>query len=178
MPDGIAYRVGGEVRLIPKRHFITPLDSLPIPAYDLVRIEDYANDTTCWHNPLGLDLRARVPIMTSRGCPHGCNFCAISRNMGDRFRPMSANRVVHMLQLLCEQHGVRVAAVHDANFTLDTRRVLDICNEISKRNLKLAMDVYTGVPLNTTSIETIHALAAVGLVRLGLSIESGDTPYS
>ena len=176
MPDGIAYREGGEVRVNSKRSFVRSLDSLPIPAYDLVRVDDYANDIAGWHNPLGLDLRARAPVMTSRGCPHGCNFCAIATHMGERFRPMSAMAVVDMLQLLSEEHGVRVAAVHDAVFTQSTARVLAICTEILKRRLAIALDIYTGVPVSVTPPEVVHALAEVGLVRLGLSIESGD-PY-
>ena len=36
--------------------------------------------------------------------------------------------------------------------------------------------MFTGVPLNITTIEIIDALASIGLLRIGLSIESGD-PY-
>lgn len=174
IPEGIAYRNGSDIKLNPKRTFIKSLDSLPTPAYSLVHIDDYSNDTSGWHNPLGLDLKARVPIMTSRGCSLRCNFCSISTHMGEIFRPMSATAVVNMLQILYEHHGVKVVAIHDANFTHNTKRVLEICNEISKRRLGLSLDIYTGVPINATSPETIHALADVGLVRLGLSIESGD----
>jgi len=174
MPDGMAYREGDEIRVKPKQRFIASLDALPLPAYDLVRLDDYANDVTGWHNPLGLDLRARVPIMTSRGCPHGCTFCAIASHMGRRFRSMSAPKVVDLLQLLCEEHGVRVAAVHDADFTQNQKRVLEICSDIVRRRLDIAIDIYTGVAIGVTQPDVIHALAAVGLVRLGLSIESGD----
>ncbi|MBL7969639.1 MAG: B12-binding domain-containing radical SAM protein [Prolixibacteraceae bacterium] len=175
VPDGIAFRKDKDIHVNPKSKFIMTLDSLPMPAYDQVCLKDYANDTLNWHNPLGFDLKSRIPIMTSRGCPANCNFCSISSHMGNCFRPMSAKRVVDMLEILHEQHDVKVFAVHDANFTRDKKRVLEICNEIIKRRLDIAFDINSGVPLNSIYIEVIHALASVGLIRLGLSIESGDS---
>ncbi len=174
-PDGIAYRSGdGAITVLPKTRYHADVDRLPWPAYDLLHFDDYRHDARTWHNPYHVDLSLRVPIITSRGCPNQCNFCSVTKCMGPRYRPMSAARVVDMMQMLCEGHGVRYFAIFDANFAEDTARVLDICNEIARRNLKVLLDLPTGLPINATAATLIDALAEVGLIRTCISVETGD----
>lgn len=175
-PDGLAYRSGdrGVISVLPKTQYIVDVDSLPWPAYDLLDFDDYRHDTRTWHNPYQVDLSLRVPIITSRGCPNLCNFCSVSKCMGLKYRAMTAAHVVDMVQMLYDKHGVRYFAIFDANFAQEAARVIEICNEITKRNLKIFIDLPTGLPINATAKEMIDALAGVGLIRTCISIESGD----
>jgi magnesium-protoporphyrin IX monomethyl ester (oxidative) cyclase len=173
-PDGMAYRSNGKIVVKPKSSYIESLDALPFPAYDLVEFDDYLHDTSRWHNPYQVDLGVRVPIITSRGCPNLCNFCSVAKCMGLSYRPMSSAKVVDMMQMLHEQNDVRCFAIFDANFAQEPHRVIEICNEISRRNLKFYIDLPTGLPINTTAREMIDALAEVGLIRTCISVETGD----
>jgi anaerobic magnesium-protoporphyrin IX monomethyl ester cyclase len=174
-PDGLAQRgSGGEIEVSPKRSYVKDVDALPWPAYDLVCFDDYRHDTSTWHNPYHIDLGVRVPVITSRGCPYGCNFCSVAASMGLRHRPRSAARVADELQMLHEKHGVRYFAFFDANFAQDPLRVIALCNEILKRNLRLTLDLPTGLPFNAATPEMVDALAAAGLIRTCVSVESGD----
>ena len=130
-PEGIAFRENGTVKINKRIAFLESIDRLPFPAYDLLEFSDYSHDTKNWHNPNKVDLTNRVPIITSRGCPNACNFCSISQSMGYCYRPMSATRVVDMIQMLYEKNNSRVFAVYDANFTQDHNRIIAICNEIT-----------------------------------------------
>lgn len=175
LPDGLAYRLNdGSVKVIPKSLYVTDINELPYPDYDILNFSDYIHDTKTWHNPFKIDFGVRVPVITSRGCPHLCNFCSVAKCMGQVYRPLSAEKVVDMFQMLIEKYGVRYFAIFDANFAHDYRRVIDICNIIRNRNLKFNLDLPTGLPINSAAKEIVDALASVGLIRTCISVESGD----
>ncbi|MFH0838769.1 MAG: radical SAM protein [Candidatus Omnitrophota bacterium] len=59
---------------------IKNLDELPYPDFSLIR---------------GIKLPLRVtPISTSRGCPHDCNFCSVTKVFGRTYRFRSARSVI------------------------------------------------------------------------------------
>lgn len=176
-PDGVAYRSGDrrrDITVLPKIRHIDDVNRLPLPAYDLLDFEDYRHDARTWHNPHQVDLSLRVPVITSRGCPNICNFCSVAECMGLKYRSMGASNAVDMLQMLYEKRGAYYFAIFDANFTQDPARVIAICNEIVKRNLKIILDLPTGLPLNATAPAMVDALADAGLIRTCISVESGD----
>jgi len=154
--------------------FIEDINDLPFPAYRKLNFDDYKRDTTNWNNPYNADLSIRMPIITSRGCPNQCNFCSLIKHMGNKYRPMSSNVVVNLLEYYHKQYGVIYFAIYDANFMVQTKRVIDIANEIVKRNLKIYLDLPTGLPINEHTKNIVDALAQAGLIRTTLSIESGN----
>jgi radical SAM superfamily enzyme YgiQ (UPF0313 family) len=174
IPDGIAFRKNESTVVIPKASFIGIIDDLPIPAYDLVDFNDYKHDSSTWHNPYNVEFGTRVPIITSRGCPNRCNFCSVGSCMGSKYRAISATKIVDMIQLLVEEYDAYYFAIFDANFTQDVPRVIEACNELFRRNIKICLDLPTGVPINRSSSEMLGALVSIGLIRTGISIESGD----
>lgn len=175
-PDGMAYRADdrGGIAVLPKTRYIADVDSLPWPAYDLLDFDAYRHDTRTWHNPYQADLSLRVPIITSRGCPFMCSFCSVARCMGQGYRPMRAGHVADLVQMLHEERGARYFAIFDANFAQDTQRVIDICREITRRNLDILLDLPTGLPINSTAAAMVDALAEAGLIRTCISVETGD----
>ena len=64
----------------PDAPFIENLDELPYPARHLINLEDYP------------DLM-RITLISSRGCPHHCIFCA-SPGMWKRYRPRAVENVL------------------------------------------------------------------------------------
>jgi radical SAM superfamily enzyme YgiQ (UPF0313 family) len=62
-----------------KKEFITDLDQLPWPDWELLNLPSYP------HAPVGAlsKFSPVVPILTSRGCPMGCNFCAAKTIYGN-----------------------------------------------------------------------------------------------
>lgn len=174
LKNGWAYRLDNRIIIEPKTSFIDDLNALPFPAYDLLNLNDYLHDTSTWHNPFKTDFGVRVPIITSRGCPNSCTFCSVSRAMGFCYRPLKAAKVVDLMQRLYENNGIRTFVIYDANFAQEIKRVNDICTEILKRNLKLTIDLPTGLALNSTTKGLIDGLVEAGLIRTCVSVESGD----
>ncbi len=74
--EGLAFRgAGGRVVRTPPRALIAEMDSLPFPAYDLVRMERYGRRSR--NHP------ALVSIEHSRGCFDSCAFCILWKHMGE-----------------------------------------------------------------------------------------------
>ena len=68
-----------------------------------------------------------LPVMTSRGCPHACTYCSVTRMFGRRVRRQSVGKVMHDLQRYAEQ-GFTTLFFYDDNFVTDrawTRSLLE-----------------------------------------------------
>ncbi|MEX2090261.1 MAG: radical SAM protein, partial [Bacteroidota bacterium] len=68
--DGLAFRVEGRTCTTPKRKVATDLDSFPFPAWDLLDLGLYRRAWTKRHGYFSLNM------VTTRGCPFHCNWCA------------------------------------------------------------------------------------------------------
>jgi radical SAM superfamily enzyme YgiQ (UPF0313 family) len=111
-----------------------------------------------------------LPIMASRGCPFSCNFC--SRPYGHSVRLRSAKHVVDEIQRNVEVFGVHTFPFHDETFTVNRKHVVEICNEIIARGLKLRWSAT--VHANTITVELVRLMKQAGCVEVGLGVESGD----
>lgn len=172
--DGFAYRKNGKVVVNPKKCFIPNLDDIPFPAYDLINLKDYYHDTSKWHNPRNLSINASLPIISSRSCPMRCNFCSMFMVMGSRWRGRSPKNVVDEIQFLYEKYDHRHFSFMDDNLTIDKQHIIELCNNIVKRNLRIQFETPNGISTRFLDEEILDALVAAGLVRVSLAIESGS----
>ena len=80
-----------------------PLEGLPAPAWDLLQVEDYYGFLgrvlgSAWRpGPMPPRPLRTLPLVSSRGCPHGCIFC--SRNPGLRARHKRVVRRVPLVRV-------------------------------------------------------------------------------
>ncbi len=158
---GIVFKDKDRVVNTGPRETIQDLDSLPFPARHLIPYKKY-----------GSVLAKRFPVttmFTSRGCPYKCLFCD-RPHLGKNFRFRSAKNVVDEIQE-CEKAGIKEIFIYDDTFGADKQRVLDICNEIIKRGIKMVWDVRTRV--NTVDQEILGALKKAGCQRIHYGVEAG-----
>ncbi len=94
---GLTWMDGDALRRTEGRKVLRDLDSLPFPAWDLIDIERYRR---VWLERHG---RFSMSLVTTRGCPFHCNWCA-KPIWGQRYNSHSPERVVAMLQLLQERY--------------------------------------------------------------------------
>jgi anaerobic magnesium-protoporphyrin IX monomethyl ester cyclase len=95
---GLAYRSAGEIRRSPRRPDIRDLDALPFPAWDLVDVARYRR---VWQERHGY---FSMNMVTSRGCPFHCNWCA-KPIWGQRYHVRSPGNVVAELLWLKRTYG-------------------------------------------------------------------------
>lgn len=106
---GIAYRDGGEVAVNQPRPPIENLDSLPLPARDLIDMDRYL---TTWQEVNGY---ASLTISIARGCPYGCEWCQDAVH-GNAFRQRSPQSVAAEVKLLQETYQIdRLRVIDDVD---------------------------------------------------------------
>ena len=166
---GLAWREAGEVRATPPV-WEKDLDSLGLPAWDLLRPE--LQEVT----PHGAFVRQMpvAPIVTTRGCPFPCTFCAARVLSGKPLRRRSVENVLEEIELLVTRYGIREIHVEDDNFTSRREFVLSFCEGVQRRFPGLSWCCPNGVRLDTLDEELLLTMKGSGCYSLSLGIESGD----
>lgn len=85
---GLAWVDNGAVRKNPEPQYCKDLDRYPIPDFGLI------GGNKKFKGDLSI-----TPIMTSRGCPFGCNFCSVTRMFGRKYRFRSVDSVMGELKI-------------------------------------------------------------------------------
>ncbi|MEM2188392.1 MAG: radical SAM protein [Nitrososphaerota archaeon] len=158
---GITYRAGDRIKENPQRRLIDDLDSLPIPAYNLLPMGKYVVDRVRY-----------AAIVTSRGCPYGCIFCSSSLQFGKRWRAHSPERVLEELMILRYDYGAREIEFLDDTFTLKMSRAEEISRMIVSEGLDISWSASSRV--NTFSRSLGEAMRRAGAHTIYFGIESGS----
>jgi anaerobic magnesium-protoporphyrin IX monomethyl ester cyclase len=158
---GITYRDGDKIIRNQDRPFIQDLDSLPFPAHHLLPLENLK------HNG-----KILFPLVSSRGCVFWCDFCSTVRMFGRGYRMRSAKNVVDEMQYVHEKYGVDQVTFYDDAFSVDRNRVMQICEELQRRKLKLIWDCGTRVDM--VDRELMKTMKDAGCIAVWLGVESGS----
>lgn len=156
---------------IPKHDFIVDLDEIPFYDYALCDhgrhslnpvMTSYAahSDSTGYH------------IMTSRGCPFHCTFCASHQVHGRKMRYHSTDRVFADIRRLVEDYAAQTLIFQDDHFMADKARVLKILEFIEQEKLNAIFQ--NGLTLYSLDYETLSAFKRAGVNQLVLPLESGS----
>ena len=166
---GIGFRKDGEPFMTEPREEIVDLDSLPLPAYDLVDLPKY------WELPRFGTVFANktyAALSTSRACPYRCTYC--HRIFGTKYRAQSADTVLRDLEELYHKHGVREIIFVDDCFNLDKKRVAAICDGMKERGLKFSISFPNGLRGDIMDEATLEKLKEAGTYRITYAIETAS----
>jgi radical SAM superfamily enzyme YgiQ (UPF0313 family) len=164
--DGAVYS-NSEDRIIKNKNraLIRDLDSLPFPAWHLFDIDKYIGSLATASKA---SLRA-IGIGSSRGCPYSCAFCYNS--LSKKVRNFSIPRFVDMIELLKIKYNFNAFNFVDDSFTCNVNRVIDICNEIIKRNLDIKWYCSLNVNQAAHNIKMLETMKKAGCIALGFGLE-------
>lgn len=167
---GLGYMSQGEYVQNAPRPMVEDLDSLPMPDWHLINPRNYRIA------PVLSSAKAFpiAPVVTSRGCPFDCTFCAGKSIWGKSYRYRQAVPVVDEIQMLMQDYGVREIFMGDDNFNLKTSHAADICEEILRRGMKLPWACPNGVRVDSLKPDLLALMKRSGCHLVGLGIESGD----
>jgi len=165
---GISIKFNGQIRSNPPRIPITDLDSLPFPAFHLIPFKKY-------HFFFDVPGKGSLPaanIMTSRGCPFNCNFCATPINWGRRVRTRSPQNVIDEIEFMIQKYGVRVIFFYDDTFNASPKRLEQICDLIIERNLPIFWKC--DIRLDLINKALLTKMKKAGLFHLSFGLEAGS----
>ena len=162
---GLIYRDNGIVKKNKKGAASKNLDHYPMAAYHLLKMGEYKIGT----------LKGRLPftsIMTFRGCPWKCIFCASDKLDTTRILKRTIQSCVDEIQHIVETYGVRHFMIVDDVLTLVRKRTVEFCNEIIKRKLAITFEGSTRA--NLLDEELVVLMKRAGLIRLSFGLETVD----
>jgi len=154
----------------PVRELIEPLDEIPFPARDLLKMRDYY-----------LTLRKATfgkfgiygQMITSRGCPYKCTFCSTTL-FWRRPRLHSAERVVGEMSYLYEKYRVDGILLFDDLFIIDKKRVAEIARLMGEEKLNEKIKLYIYGRSNMINEEVLKNLKKMNVVTIEFGLESGS----
>lgn len=158
---GLVFKEGGKIINTGPKNYLNALDESPIPPREMLPYKKYFS-LLAKDSPI-------TTMFTSRGCPFKCAFCD-RPNMGKIFRARSAKNVVDEMAE-CLKLGIKEIFIYDDTFTVDKQRVITVCEEILKRDLKFSWDIRSRV--DTVDEEVLKLLKKAGCMRIHYGVESG-----
>ncbi len=170
----LARRVNGEVVIRPRGNMIADVDDIPVPDRGFIDRADYFGEV----------------LLTGRGCPFKCSYCA-SRNLwGRNVRLRSVPSIIEELKMLAEaadqddhsdgrdetadrRPGRWVVKIVDDTFTVSRKRTMALLDEIISSGLN-RFEFTGGVRADTLDQTLVDRMARANFRRVTLGVESGS----
>lgn len=140
-------------------------DALPFPAWDLLDVERYR---AAWKKKHGF---FSLNLVTTRGCPFHCNWCA-KPIWGQHYAMRSPANVAEEMALVKRQLQPDHIWFADDIFGLKTRWVSEFADEVQARDATIPFQIQSRVDL--LSEEAVAGLARAGCTEAWLGVESGS----
>lgn len=161
---GLAFKQRGFVRKTGKRKLLSDLDELPLPAWDLVEIDRYRDHWRRRHGYFSLN------VVTTRGCPYLCNWCA-KPVYGNTYHSRSPANVLDEIRLLRERYAPDHLWFCDDILGLKSRWLVAWSQAMAEAGLATPFLCQTRVDLMTE--ENVAALHRAGAAEVWMGAESG-----
>ena len=146
---GIAFRKSGAAYKSDAAGAIANLDELPNPA----KYFDYRH------------------LVFTRGCAWKCNFCGSPQYWGRRIRFHSVDFFVEQIEQLYSR-GITSFYFSDDTFTIDQKRVIEICRSIIRKKLNISWSAISRV--DDASEESLFWMRKAGCIQISYGVESGS----
>ena len=146
---GIAFRKKGKPFKTGRAQPIKDLNELPIPS----KYFNYQH------------------VAFTRGCPGNCTFCGSPKFWGRRVRFHSAEYFVNQLELLYNR-GIRFFYFSDDTFMIKKEQVIDICQKILEKELRISWYAISRVDL--VNYEVLYWMRKAGCTQISYGVESGS----
>jgi len=163
---GLAYLdADGQVVRTQARPHLTDLDSLPLPARDLIDLTSYRRAWQSHHRYFSLSLIA------TRGCPYACSWCQKSV-FGRSFRPRDPEAVAEEMRLVKEQYHPDQLRIVDDVMGIDREWVRTWHDAVLNRDATIPFECLSRVDLMDD--ELARLLKEAGCRRIAFGAESGS----
>lgn len=177
----LAWRKNGRIIINPKADLIAEIDGLPIPDRSFINRSEYFGEV----------------LLTGRGCPFDCAYCASRNIWGRKVRMRSVGSIIEELEILrraaeLEQPaenavernrpgeeafdprpGRWVVKVVDDTFTVNRKRTLALLDEIIAAGLN-CFEFTGGVRADTLDETLVAKMREANFKRVTLGVESGS----
>lgn len=144
--------------LVPENKLLDLDTQMPFPDRFSIPITKYK---------YSIDGESAAVMMSSRGCPYNCTFCA---RITKQCRIQSAVRTFKEIMFVHDTLGYNAFMFFDDVFTSSKKRLRELCNYLEGQKFKFRCFSRT----NLIDPEICGYLKDMGVVEVGLGVESGS----
>lgn len=150
--------------------FVKDLSSLPFPDWKQIDPRIYQKA------PHGGVVKSFpvAPILTTRGCPYECTFCASPELWKRSIRYRKPEEVVKEIKYLVNNFGVKEIHIEDDNFTLKREHAEKVCKLILKEKIKVDWATPNGIRADKVDLKLLQLMKKAGCYFVAFGIESGN----
>lgn len=163
---GLAYSDGDRHIVTPPRPDIKDLDALPFPAWDMIDTERYRDIWLDRHGYYSMNM------VTTRGCPFHCNWCA-KPIWGQRYNARSPENVVAEMKWIKETFKPDHIWFADDIMGLQPNWIEDFAKLVESNNAKIPFKCLQRADLLLRENE-ITSLKRAGCQNIWIGAESGS----
>jgi len=127
---GIVHKKDGKIITTPPRPFISNLDELPFPAFDLLPLGLY-------DSPMHVTGGKRLPLIGSRGCPYNCSFCTSPLFWKRKLRTRTPLNIVTEIAENKRRYGIHQIHFWDDNMVINKSWIQELCNLLITKKMKI-----------------------------------------
>ena len=154
--DGLSMREPSGIRHNKERASVRDIDTIPIPDRGLLMNEKK-------YSPEDMGM-----IMTSRGCPYNCTYCASSKRVSYR----SPDNVLEEIMMVHGKYRTTQFTFKDDSFTVNRKRVEELCHKILQKKLHINWECNTRADLIDGALLNLMKKSGCNFIKIG--IESGS----
>jgi radical SAM superfamily enzyme YgiQ (UPF0313 family) len=162
--------IGKTGRLNPLTKYIVHVKKLSSPDYSLLDLTPYLIlDST------DFQFCSKIPqasIITSRGCPYNCVFCASRTVNGKGIIYRKVDDILTEVEFLINKYGIQKLLILDDSFISNRKRAVEILKAFIDRKYNLKWN-FLNVPIWHLDDEILELMKLSGCVQISVSIESG-----
>ena len=156
--QGLIFRNGRQIVFTGERPPVKDLDGYSFPKYEKFNMSDYSK---------------QIPVHFSRGCVNLCTFCP-NKVLGRRYKEKSVGYFVDEIEHWYAR-GYRQFAIDDDNFTLNKKKVYEICDEIEMRGFRdLLLRCSNGLRADRVDRRLLARLKEIGVREVGFGVDGGN----
>jgi anaerobic magnesium-protoporphyrin IX monomethyl ester cyclase len=164
---GIAFRLDGQPWRTPKRTLIANLESIPLPAWDLIDFRKYSGMHIKWAQP-------QTYVLVSRGCPFDCWFCSnpIWKENKPWVRLRRPQAIAEEVELLYRR-GIREIYLSADEFNINLEWPLEVAQAIQRLGHK-DLGFQCNVRADKVNDELAREFSRMNVRMVHIGIESGN----
>lgn len=138
--------------------YIKDIDMIPFPLWDKIDMKRYTH--------------INFPVITSRGCPGKCIFCAANAMSNGIYRRRSNKNIIQELLQLRQKYNINSFLFADNTFTAQKSKVMDLCEQLIQLPYQFTWWCESRLDVITPAL--IQKMKKAGCCGLQIGIESAN----
>lgn len=166
IPNLVHLNPDGQPIVSPKMDIAKDLDSLPLPAWDLIDMDSYKSYWKQHHGYFSIN------IVTTRGCPYKCNWCA-KPIYGNRYNAHSPEKIAEQIEYLYTKYQIEHIWFCDDIFGLKPGWISRFADALEAKNIRIPFKIQSRADL-VDDLDTVKSLSKAGCSEVWIGAESGS----